>query len=565
MKKIYQIILLALFIVSSIATHAQQKDVLWGVVTDKTTKEPMIGVTVVEVSESNRIESFATTNINGEYVLTIKNRKDRIAFSFIGYKSHSTEVGNKMVYDVALVEETTAIETVTISAEKRHNDGTFAIPKREISTAVQTISTKEFEGMQVTSIDEALQGRIAGLDIVANSGDPGSGTTMRIRGATTINGNATPLVVVNGIPWESDIDENFDFANSNQEQYANMLSLNPDDIESITVLKDAASTAVWGSKGANGVLMITTKKGVRGPTRFIYTNRTTVARQPRGLDLLTGDEYTMLMKQALFNPNQDENASNVDEYNYDSNFTEFQNFNNNTDWVREVTQLGTIRDHYLTASGGGDRANFRVSGGIFNQDGTVIGQKYQRLSSRANLEYRVSDKLKFITEFSYTYSKNDRSYADLLGIAYRKMPNVSIYAQDKDGNDTEVYYNISTDSHLSNSQKYLLNPIALANLAKNRLTTYRVAPIFRIQYDVLKSLRYNAYVSFDMNNQVIDGFLPIEATNSAYDSYINAAEYADSKSLSIQTDNNLTWTPKFANDDHSFYIIWCFYCKNRLF
>lgn len=554
MKRIYQIIFFAFLVLSSTYTHGQQKDVLWGVVTDKTTKEPMIGVTVVEVNESNRVESFTTTNINGEYVLTIKNRKDKINFSFIGFKSHGTVIGNKMVYNVVLSEDTEEIEMVNVTAEARHNDGTFSIPKREISTAVQTISTKEFEGMQVTSIDEALQGRIAGLDIVAASGDPGSGTAMRIRGASTLgNGvSSTPLIVVNGIPWTMDVDPEFDFANSNQEQYANMLSLNPDDIESITVLKDAASTAVWGSQGANGVLMITTKNGTRGPTRFSYSYRQSVAHLPRGAKLLNGDEYTMLMKQALFNPLQDEEAGSVPEYNYKENFVEYQNYNNNTDWVKEVTQFGFIQDHYLTASGGGKRANFRVSGGFFDQKPTIIGQKYKRISSMANLEYRVSDRLKFITEFSFTYSKNDRSYENLLGIAYRKMPNVSVYDQDKEGNDTDVFYNIPNDSWISKDQRELKNPVALAKLAQNTLTSYRVTPVFRIQYNIFKSLRYNGYVSFDMSNQILDKFLPIEATNFLYDNDgANYAEYSDGKNLTLRADNNLTWTPQFSNEDHS--------------
>ncbi len=555
MKRIYQIILFALLVLGSTYAHGQQNDVLWGVVTDKLTKEPLIGVNVLEVDENNRVVSYDVTNINGEFVLPIKNRKDKISFSFIGYKSHTIEIGEKMVYNIDLSEDTQEIETVNVTAEARHNDGTFSIPQREISTAVQTISTKEFEGMQVTSIDEALQGRIAGLDIVSASGDPGSGTTMRIRGASTLgNGvNSAPLIVVNGIPWSMDTDPDFDYANSNQEQYANMLSLNPDDIESITVLKDAASTSVWGSKGANGVLMINTKSGSRGPTRFSYSLRQTIAKQPRGLKLLNGDEYTMMMKQAMFNPLQDEIASNIPQYKYDENYVDYENYNNNTDWVKEVTQIGFIQDHYLTASGGGKRANFRVSGGILNQDGTVIGQKYQRISSMANLEYNVSDKLKFITEFSYTYGKNDRSYENLLGIAYTKMPNVSVYDQDRDGNDTDVFYNIPLDSRLTKAQRELKNPVALAKLAKNTLISYRVTPVFRIRYQMLKSLRYNGYVSFDMSNQIVNKFLPIEASNTAYDGgAANSAFYSDDKSLSLRTDHNLTWSPKFSNEDHSF-------------
>ena len=127
-------------------------------------------------------------------------------------------------------------------------------------------------------------------------------------------------------------------------------------------------------------MMITTKKGYTGPTKIEYSYRYTGTIQPKGLNMLNGDDYTMLMKQAFFNPQQDENASNYNEYNYDKTFSEFENYNNNTDWVKEVTQIGNINDHYLTLSGGGDRATYRVSGGYQYQNVTIIGQKYNRLS-----------------------------------------------------------------------------------------------------------------------------------------------------------------------------------------
>ena len=438
-----------------------------------------------------------------------------------------------------------------------YGEGGFKIPEREISTAVQTINAKAFEGLQVGSIDEALQGRVAGLDIVANSGDPGSGSSMRIRGSSTINSNADPLIVVNGVPYNISIDASFDFANANQEQYANMLSINPDDILEITVLKDAASTAIWGIRGANGVLMVTTKKGAMGPTKIQYTYRLTQAKQPKGLNMLNGDDYTMLMKQAYFNPNQDESAADIDEYNYDPTFSEYENFNNNTDWVKAVTQTGYINDHYITVLGGGERAQFRVSGGFYDQVGTVIGQKMNRYSSRAYLDYSVSDRLKFITEFSYTNTDNNRNYGgNILNIAYRKMPNVSVFQQDANGNDTNIYYNISRFSSLGSAQRDLVNPVAQAMLATDNVKNYRIIPTFRLRYDLTneksRNLEYNMYVSFDINNDKVASFLPWEVSNvSANNSNVNRAGSIDKEELLIQTDNNLTWQPKFENEDHT--------------
>ena len=482
--------------------------------------------------------------------------KNRIVFSFIGFKSFSQPIGNSRLINVVLKEDVQVIEDVVVQAERVHSDGTFNIPKREVSTASQTISTKEFEGLAVSSIDDALQGRIAGLDIVANSGDLGSGTTMRIRGTTSINGSSEPLIVVDGIPFEVEVDPNFDFANANQEQFANMLSINPDDIEEITVLKDAAASAIWGSKGANGVLVIKTKKGYMGKTQVQYSYRLSTSRLPEGLKMLNGDEYTMMIKQAYFNPEQDEYAANVREFLYDQTFSEYENFNNNTNWVDAVTQLGVKHDHYLTVSGGGERARFRVSGGVLNQTGSVIGQELNRLSTRANLDYRISDRLRFMSEFSFTYTDNDQNYDNLLGIAYRKMPNLSIYDQDEFGNDTGTYYNISRTSGLNPAQRDMMNPVALAYLATNNVKNYRILPTFRLRYDFLdpqiSTLQYNMYVSFDVNNDKRSKFLPREVSNYVWNSEsVNRASSTDYESITVLSDNNITWTPKFSNSDHN--------------
>lgn len=562
------ILCIALVFSATVFSQRPGEVIIQGSVTGQSDGEPLIGVNVAEVDANNRVVSGTVTDFDGKFVLRIRNTENKLTFSYVGYNGFERKIGNSTRIDVKLVEKTQQIQAVTVTATRRHSEGGFSIPQREIASAVQSLDMKEIEGIQVSSIDDALQGRIAGLDIVANSGDPGSGTTMRIRGASSITGNNQPLIVLNGVPYEMQVDQSFDYANSNQEQYANLLSINPDDIQEISVLKDAAASAVWGSKGANGVIMITTKRGYTGPTKVEYSFRYTGTVQPRGLNMLDGDDYTMLMKQAFFNPAQDENASDYDEYNYDKLFSEYQQFNNNTDWVKAVSQIGNINDHYLTLSGGGERATYRISGGFMTQNGTVIGQEYNRLSSRAYLEYRVSDRLKFTSELSYTYSDNDRNYVfensgtandkqSILGIAYKKMPNVSIYEQNAQGVDNpNKYYSILNSSQLNADQKFLVNPVALAMLAKNNMTNYRVLPTFRLQYDFLdpneQTLRYNMYVAFDINNDKTTKFLPSEVTNFQWNSgQYNRAESGDNEAVTIQTDNNLSWIPKFENKDHS--------------
>jgi TonB-linked SusC/RagA family outer membrane protein len=457
------------------------------------------------------------------------------------------------------------------------------IPQREISGAVQKLRIEGLTGVSVPSVEDLLQGQIAGLDIVGNSGNLGSGSTLRIRGTTSINSNSEPLIVVNDVPYENNIPSSFDYTNLNQEQFANLLNINPDDIEEITVLKDGASAAIWGSRGANGVILIRTKKGAKGPTRVQYAYRFSGKQQPPGLNLLNGNDYTMMMKQAYFNPHQDENAANLPEFNYDPAFQEYENFNNNTDWVKSLTQYGFTHDHNVTVSGGGEKANFRLSFGYYTETGTVIKQEMKRLTNRMDFEYRVSDRIRFSSDFAITYLDNHKNLAsdvgddyntdNLLSMAYRKMPNVSIYRQDASGMDTPLFYTIPQTSELDAKQRDLLNPVALAHLAQNNEKNVRIMPTFRLRYDMLgldpeeTTLRYNGYISFDYENNNNSRFLPREVTSVNWDNEnVNRSYGRESEALTVYSDQNLTFAPNLG-ENHSLmlYASWQTTIYNSLY
>ncbi len=544
--------------------------VVRGKVTAAVDGESLISVTVMEVDANNRVVGVTITNYDGEYAIQVNNTENMLRFKYLGFETKDVAIGSKKVLNVVMEEQSHTLQDAVVTAKATQSDGRFVIPEREVSMAMQKISAEEFDGIQVASIDDALQGRIAGLDIVNVSGEPGAGMSMRIRGTTTLgadaDGNrltsAEPLIVINDIIYDTEIDEGFDFATANQDQYAQLINVNPDDIESITVLKDAASTAIWGSKGANGVLMITTKKGTPGPTRVNYSYSLTRARQPKGLHMLNGDNYTMLMKQAYYNPQLENASSNIPELNYDDTFTEYENYNNNTDWRKEISQIGYTHDHNVTISGGGDKVTFRVSAAYYTQTGTVIGQRLDRLSLRSNINYQVSDRIRFSSDFSYTFSDNDKNYEDLLNNAYNKMPNLSVYAQDWDGNDTDVYYHIRSDSQLNDAQKNMSNPVAVGYLATNNNKSYRTSPNFNLDYELLDrsrtegSLKASVNVSFDLNSSQVTSYFPKEAANKIWsDQSVNVSERGESESMSLNGRAQLTWRPVFNNRDHSLQVL----------
>ena len=541
---------------SALRSFAQEaNDVISGTVSDAL--GPIMQANVVEIDNANRIVSSTTTDMNGNFSFKIKNPKNKLRFSFVGCKPKTVPIKGT-VYDITLDDETTLTE-VTVVSKGRGNGSGLAIPHNELSTSNQTISTKEFEGLALTTIDEALQGRIAGLDIVGNSGNLGSGTSMRLRGVSSINGSSEPLIVVDGNVWESDRNSGIDISSANDEKFAELLNVNPEDIESISVLKDAAATAIWGSQGANGVIEIKLKRGSRGKTRVGYSYRLTGTWQPKGYKMLTGDEYTMLQKEAYFNPRLSSGDSNIEEFNYSSGNIGWQNYAANTDWVSAVQQTGWRQNHYLSLTGGGEKANFRIGAGYDHETGSIIKQVLDRLTSRVALDYFVSDRIKIITNLAFTYTKNQKNYNDLLNTAYRYMPNVPIYTRDDNGNDLGYYFNVPTTvSPELRDRVGIYNPVAVANLAKNEDTSYKISPEFQLVYNLLgveegkTQLKYEGKIVFDIFNNYIDTFFPSSLNVYTYTNANNnrSTSYAY-KSLGITTTHTLTFVPHFKNEDHS--------------
>ncbi len=534
------------------------------------------GVNVVEIDASNRMVNATVTDMNGNFVLPVKSQKNKVKFSYMGFKTITLPI-NKTVFKVKMEENAKQLQTVEVKAKKHLKTSGLAIPEREVSFSAQGISAKEFEGLGITSVDEALQGRIAGLDIVQNSGDLGSGTSMRLRGASTVSTLTSnePLIVVNGNVWNVNM-EGFDTATANEERFAQLLNVNTEDIEDIKVLKDAAATAIWGSQGANGVIEITTKRGRKGAPQVNYSVKMTMTHQPKGIDLLNGDQYTMLIKEAYFNPTQQTLISQIPEFNYVENDSEYLMFNKNTDWVDLVTQNGLRQNHYVSISGGDDKTLFRISGGYDHETGTIIKQKMNRFSTRMALDYYVNDRIKIMSNFALTYTKNDRNYDGLLGIARSKMPNLSPwrYARDENGNeyntgeyyivpqyaftnhgDAEVAGGTNPFSNRFSDQRNSHNPLASAEYAKNTQTTYDITPELELEYKLLglddtsHQLRYNGRVVMNIFNDYADRYFPRSLVSTPY--YENgSASSSSNKNLAFTTTHTLTFQPHFKNEDH---------------
>ncbi len=584
MNKYIKILLLWIIAAVAIPASAQTSRVS-GTVSDEF--DVLAGVSVTEIDATNRIVSSAVTDANGNFTMTIKSTKNKIKFKYIGFADKILPL-NQKVYKITMGGEKTLKEVVFTGKKKAPTTG-LEIPEREYAGAVQKFSMDAMEGLAFESVDQALQGQIAGLDIVANSGNLGSGTTMRLRGTTTINGNAQPLIVVNDHIFELPDDAqtvNFEDMD-NEEQFSTLLNVNTEDIESITVLKDAASAAKWGVKGSNGVIEIKLRRGHRGKTQVNFSYKFNGTWQPDGYKMLNGDGYTMMLKEAYFNPTQTATAISELDYNTEQPYI-YNHFSHNTDWVGAVKQFGKEHRYNINLSGGGEKATFRISAGYNKSTGSIIGQKLDQFTESTALDYWVSDRIKFSSNINMTFTTNHKNYGnDILARAYTAMPNMSIYEYDAMGNLTGNYFNmLPLAASLSNSStdrvdndgtktSYELrdmfangNPVARAMKAWWKQTQYNLTPQFSIEYklwgteDDKHQLNYVGDVQLNIYNTSDDKYCPSELKTMPWiyggdnaaaigNNERNAVSNNEYKSMGFTTRHDIRYYSHFKNTDHN--------------
>jgi TonB-linked SusC/RagA family outer membrane protein len=538
--------------------YSQTSAIISGSVTDKATKEPLAFVNVVEIDKNGRFISGTVTDINGNYVIRVKDTNNSIQISFIGYTKFTSAIGNRTTMDVALDSESLGLEEVKVIAEQIGNDGITKV--RDRATAVARMDFKELETVATTTVEEMLQGRMGNVDITAVSGDPGAGINIRIRGTSSLNARNNPLIVINGIPYDAEFDESFDFGSADIEKFGSLIDVSPEDIESIEVLKDAASTAVWGSRASNGVLMIKTKRGIKSKPIFEYTFKTTFGKEPDPIPMLDGSGYAKLIREAHYNDIRNEGFTNDWEIAYDPENEEYYNYAQNTDWVKEITQIGFTQDHSFSVRGGGEKSRYNMSTSYNDDIGTTIGNRLKKINLRSSLDYDLSSKLQFRTDIMYTRYDNDRTYdvedhyykneKQLRSVAYRKMPNLSVYKRDTNNVHYGEYF--TPMETIQGNAKDVYNPVAFANLGVNKKIRDNARALFSLKYFILPELIFNSTVTLDIFDEKLTKFLPYKALGYQYeDDFTNKGSNDFSKKSSIYTMNQLVYAPNFS-DDHEF-------------
>jgi TonB-linked SusC/RagA family outer membrane protein len=409
-----------LFVVIVLGTNslfAQSRTVTGTVYDNKGVSLPGASVTVKNTKIS------AATDLDGRYTIAVPAGSTTLVFSFIGSTSQEVAIGNRTTLNVTMKATSTALNEVVVIG--------YGTQRREdINGAISSVKASDIANIPQVSVDQLLQGKAAGVTISQNSGGPGSATSVRIRGITSLSGSNEPLYVIDGVAISGDAQNRSTSGrapgispNNGETGTSPLAFLNPADIESIDVLKDASAAAIYGSRASNGVIIITTKHGRNGTARVNYDGYYGVQDQGRFLPMMNLQQYASLQNAIADATGQTKRG-------------EFANpslLGAGTDWQKAIFKSAAMQSHQLSFSGGKDGSDYYISGSYLNQDGTVIGNNYNRYTFRANLNSQIKDWFKIGASLTGSRSFQNTSLSNNTGIIYTALlsaPDQAVYNPD---------------------------------------------------------------------------------------------------------------------------------------
>lgn len=446
--------------VSLFSLSAAMAQTVSGVITDSKTGDPIIGANILVKGTT----TGTISDLDGSYSLSASEGQT-LVISYIGYSNKEVVVGASSTIDIALDEGEVLDEVVVV--------GYGTVKKKDATGAVASIGTRDFQKGIVVSAEQLMQGRAAGVQIAQNSGEPGGGINVRIRGTSSVFGANQPLFVIDGFPISADqTSAGNDASGVGRQPAKNPLNfLNPNDIETIDILKDASATAIYGARGANGVVLISTKKG-KGRPVVNYNYSLGVSNITKKYDLLSPNEYVAAGGQ---------------------------NTGSATDWQDELFRTGLTNEHAIAFGGGDNSSNYRFSLGYFNQNGIILNSALQRYSGTFNgATTFLDDRIKissFLTlsnvkDKNVPISENVGFTGDLMGNILKFNPTNPIYdVNDTDGDDdkNEFYQPGTTE----------VNPLAFVNLSKDRTNTLRALANAQVEITLTDDLKFKTLIGTD--------------------------------------------------------------------
>lgn len=423
------------------------------------------------------------TNAKGEFFLTV-GENSVLVFSFIGYNTQEVSIGSQTRFSVSMKESSEDLTEVVVI-------GYGTVKKSDLTGSVVSIKSEDLKAVPVTTFDQALQGRAAGVQVVQSTGAPGGETNIRIRGTSSVNASSEPLYVIDGMLINSDGGEMS--VGGRGPRIGALSTINPNDIESIEILKDASATAIYGSRGANGVVLITTKKGKANAGTISFEGYYGVQQAARKLDLLRADQFANLVNEANIN------AGRTPVY------TNPSTVGKGTDWQNELLRVAPISNYQLSFNGGTVKTKYAISGGYFTQDGIVTGSNFKRYSARTNVETEVTKYLSVGANLSYNRISSDgvltgpgQIVPGVITGAMQFNPIATVY-------DPRQMLGYTYEHYLKTG---VANPVAEAREYKANTGTNRFLGNFFAQLKLAKSLSFRTSFGIDALNTKSNTFGP---------------------------------------------------------
>ena len=475
---------------TSLSQRVQPMEVtVTGTVTGADSNDPLPGVSVVVKGTSQG----TTTNTSGTYQLTVPGPGSVLVFSYVGYLSREIAVGNRQQLDVRLEADVKALSEVVVV-------GYGTVKKSDITGSVSSVSSEELTAYPALGTVQALQGRAAGVQIQANNGEPGATLKVRIRGGTSINASSDPIYVVDG--------------------FVGGAIPPPEDIESLEVLKDASATAIYGSRGANGVIMITTKRGKSGKPRIDFNTSFSAQHEINRLDLLNASQFAEYIKEAR--PN-------------------FVPAGANTNWQDEIFRTGGIQNHQLSISGGNESVSYYLSGALYDQKGVILNSGFKRFSVTSNVEVKASEKFKIGLNLFAQRNEKQQAYTQegsggltpgVVASAFKFEPDQPI----RDPNTGQFTVARLNDPHD--------NPYAIATELQNESVNDRIQGNVFAEYSILDDLKFRTTFGATTNSGRAGYFAP--TTLNVGRTVGGSASVTGSKSTQLLNENYLTYSKTFG-------------------
>lgn len=482
---------------------AQQRIVTGSVTTEE--GEPLVGVTI-NLKGTNY---GATTDSNGHYSINVPAGQATLLFTYVGFISREIEIGTNQIVNVSLAVDDTSLDEIVVVGYGRQR-------KSDLTGSISSVKGQDLTMLPTQRADQALQGRAAGVLVLNTDGAPGGKTTIRIRGMNSIQGGNNALIVIDGL------------------QGGDLNSLNPNDIESLEVLKDASATAIYGSQGANGVILITTKSGMVGKPTITYSYDVGLSKLRRMLPLMNAADYARFINEVELAKN---GSGKIPKPIFsDSDINEFQT-SGGTDWQNTIYRNATTQNHQLSLGGGTSDINYLISGGFLNQEGILLNSNYKRYSLRANLKTDITD----WADFGLTWSGSKELSNSVLfggdtdwpnnpiGAATRFSPTISPYDANGEYNKSALHYGNPT---LWNPLASALEPLMENNTIRNNINGY-------LEVKPLEGLSFRVTLGARIINRNNLGFY----NNKTFTGNLNKGEgtiYED-RSLYLQNSNILTY------------------------